>query len=323
MLCPPLYLYLRDELKEKLDTELNEKEDSLTDEEIEKIFSSVVKEELEYTKESPLLDQLSEDFTEIIKNNYLDVITSIREQVFGSIPGVETSTDLIDLTLEIISRQRFGNTYSGVVIAGFGEKEHFPSVVELYIDGMIENQVLFCKNRQIMVGDDELNACVIPFAQREMVSTFMEGIDPSFKSMIEQSTVELFLGVSGIILDEVKEKYAEFDEKLEQKIFDTLKDLLRNLLKRWDENREQHYSGPVMEIVAALPKDELAAMAESLVNLTKFKRRVSKQHETVGGPIDVAVITKGDGFVWIKRKHYFNAELNPRFMSKYYKRGEQ
>ena len=37
-----------------------------------------------------------------------------------------------------------------------------------------------------------------------------------------------------------------------------------------------------MEIVSALPKDELVAMAESLVNLTKFKRRVSREQETAG-----------------------------------------
>jgi len=34
--------------------------------------------------------------------------------------------------------------------------------------------------------------------------------------------------------------------------------------------------------------------------------------------IDVAVISKGDGFVWIRRKHYFNQELNPHYMSKYF-----
>ena len=77
-----------------------------------------------------------------------------------------------------------------------------------------------------------------------------------------------------------------------------------------------YFSDRVMEMVASLPKDELGAMAESLVNLTKFKRRVTKEEETVGGPIDVAVITKGDGFVWIRRKHYFRPELNPRVVAR-------
>lgn len=60
-------------------------------------------------------------------------------------------------------------------------------------------------------------------------------------------------------------------------------------------------------------------MAESLVNLTSFERRVTPDAETVGGPIDVAVISRGDGFIWIKRKHYFDPDLNPHFLSNYYR----
>ena len=69
--------------------------------------------------------------------------------------------------------------------------------------------------------------------------------------------------------------------------------------------------------------DELAAMAESLVTLTSFKRRISMEKETVGGPVDVAVISKGDGFIWIKRKHYFDPRLNPGFIAKYYRGGDK
>jgi hypothetical protein len=62
-------------------------------------------------------------------------------------------------------------------------------------------------------------------------------------------------------------------------------------------------------------------MAESLVSLTSFKRRVTQDPETVGGPIDVAVISKGDGFVWINRKHYFNPALNHQFFANYFREG--
>jgi hypothetical protein len=71
--------------------------------------------------------------------------------------------------------------------------------------------------------------------------------------------------------------------------------------------------------VAFLPVAELASMAESLVNLTSFKRRITMVAETVGGPVDVAVISKGDGFIWIKRKHYFEAEPNQQFYANYYR----
>ncbi len=62
-------------------------------------------------------------------------------------------------------------------------------------------------------------------------------------------------------------------------------------------------------------------MAESLVNLTKFRRRITPERETVGGPIDVAIITKGDGFIWVKRKHYFEPYLNPRAIARFNKDG--
>lgn len=45
---------------------------------------------------------------------------------------------------------------------------------------------------------------------------------------------------------------------------------------------------------------------------------VTLGQETVGGPVDVAVISKGDGFIWMRRKHYFSAALNPQFFSDHF-----
>ncbi len=66
-------------------------------------------------------------------------------------------------------------------------------------------------------------------------------------------------------------------------------------------------------MVLLMPKQDLANLAQELINLTSVKRKFSAEKETVGGPIDVAVISRIDGFVWVKRKHYFTAELNPRY----------
>ncbi len=80
---------------------------------------------------------------------------------------------------------------------------------------------------------------------------------------------------------------------------------------------DENFSEPVINMAAFLPKDELAHLAESLVALTSLQRRISSDAETVGGPIDVALISKGDGFTWVKRKHYFKPELNQNFSRKY------
>ncbi len=57
-------------------------------------------------------------------------------------------------------------------------------------------------------------------------------------------------------------------------------------------------------------------LVESLVSTQGMRGRV-------GGPVDVAVISKGDGFIWIKRKHYFNPKLNVRYFERDRRLGEE
>jgi hypothetical protein len=66
-------------------------------------------------------------------------------------------------------------------------------------------------------------------------------------------------------------------------------------------------------MIAMMPKIELIEFAEALVNITAIERKATTDQGTVGGPIDVAFVSKHEGFVWIKRKFYFPAALNPRY----------
>ena len=72
----------------------------------------------------------------------------------------------------------------------------------------------------------------------------------------------------------------------------------------------------VLDTISVMPKEEIAAMAEALINMTSLKLRATGEHETVGGHADVALISKGDGFVWVKRKSQISLELNPHLASK-------
>ena len=91
---------------------------------------------------------------------------------------------------------------------------------------------------------------------------------------------------------------------------------IKSLTGILDKYIRENYVDKLLDIVAFLSKEDLAEMAESLVKMTCLKRHITTDEESVGGPVDVAVITKGDGFVWIKRKHYFLAELNHDFFKK-------
>ena len=75
---------------------------------------------------------------------------------------------------------------------------------------------------------------------------------------------------------------------------------------------------PLIRTIVTMGKEDIADLAENLIYMTSMKRHVSPFAETVGGPIDVAIISKGDGFIWAKRKHYFSADLNRDFFDNRY-----
>jgi hypothetical protein len=110
------------------------------------------------------------------------------------------------------------------------------------------------------------------------------------------------------------------DEGEKVALADAISDAERSFLDEFDtsgmETIRRESQIAVEEMVEFMPKQDLAEFAEALVNLTSLQRRVSAGFETVGGPIDVAVISRAEGLVWVKRKHYFPPELNARFFNR-------
>lgn len=61
----------------------------------------------------------------------------------------------------------------------------------------------------------------------------------------------------------------------------------------------------------AMPFQDAIDLAEFLVDVAIKWSRFMPGSPTVGGPIETAAISKHEGFKWVKRKHYFDANLNP------------
>jgi hypothetical protein len=210
---------------------------------------------------------------------------------------------------------------SGIVIAGFGSEDVFPRLARFYVHGIASNRLKSVEIETLKVSH-EMPAVISPFAQDEEVVTFMEGISPALRRYLDSWITGKLLEVlseAGEHLKMSEAKTAEMVKAMSGRCLEAVgKDLEEDLAAfKWETSID-----PIINVVRMLPKDELAAMAESLVNLTSFKRRVTTERETVGGPIDVAVISRGDGFIWIKRKHYFSSGLNPQFAANYYRETE-
>ena len=111
-------------------------------------------------------------------------------------------------------------------------------------------------------------------AENEVIDLFINGISPKIEKKIKN-----------ILLDKLQKREAN------------------KIIKEIDEFSEDIYRNQIRSMLPFLPKKELAVLSEKIIRLECIHCKYSKREDSVGEPIDVVLITKQDGFKWVKRKH--------------------
>lgn len=307
---------LRSEIEDRVQSEI-ETNGSVTPERVAEVIDEEVRAWQETFERHDRLPHLPDKFGRSLVSQHSKLLEAIRADIFQELPlSSGASRRLRTIAGLLFERNVFSSQVSGVVIAGFGRDEYFPSFIELTLEGVVGGELNYRDDGQTAVARDNPGS-VRAFAQSDVVYAFMEGVDNQYQRLVEDAIERILEQYPKLIVDAVPGMKTETKNELKRDSGAAAKKSFDQLVKAMAEARRRYHWQPIVEVVSILPKDELAAMAESLVNLTSFRRKVSLQLETVGGPIDVAVISKGDGFVWIRRKNYFSIDLNPHFMARY------
>ena len=262
--------------------------------------------------------------------------TTISDHVKSVFTGTQLSRSssgkLRTIAIEMFARGRVPMGKTGVVIAGFGNDEFFPAVHTFYAHAVVMNKLLYrhhpgqsMDHRTATATTSNLfpYGAVIPFAQTDVVSTFVSGVGPSFLEVVYDQIEQLLANYPTLVAEKVGIADNKGKEALKNALLKHNQEAFKNIKGEFQKRIREKHQSPLMDIVSALPKDELANFASALVEVTSIKRKMSRGVETVGGPVDVAIISKGDGFVWISRKHYFKADLNMHYSSNYFSGGER
>jgi hypothetical protein len=272
-----------------------------------------------------LLKCIDEPFKNRIIEEYKDDLSEAATAALDKCPiDSEVMVRLREAAVYQLCSDRKADSRSGVVLAGFGDKQFFPAVHAVSPQLVVLDRLIYAEEpSQCHRIDFDDDAALIPFAQGDVVHTFLRGINPRYVDLLDETLQTVFDGLPKVVEDKlsgvsgidaatiaaVKAAIEANTDAAKTEFFDQLQQVV-------DRQNIQ----PLLDVIGMLPKDELAAMAEALVNLTSVKRKMSYGPETVGGPVDVAVISKGDGFIWISRKHYFKPELNLQFSQSYLER---
>jgi len=299
---------------------------SLTKTEIDPILFKYLTDESNYFEVLPNTSFSSDITLGDFISTFNEVIAKCVSKYVAEFDSFNDSQKQIfyEISYKIFSK-RFSDNYSGIVITGFGDEEIFPSLRSYIIAGKVMDKLIISDHLHDNIDiTNGKSARIYSFAQDNMAQIFTCGIDKQYKNdllnihpnILRKHLSCLYTWLSDILPDDLKSKLTTKFNELET-------NYLHEFNKYISEYEGMTFLSPLLGIISIMPKDELAQLAESLVSVTSLRMKVSLNNETVGGPTDVAVISKGDGFIWIKRKHYFSPELNSGFFMNYNRQPKQ
>ena len=220
----------------------------------------------------------------------------------------EQIQNLCGKACELLNTTYISDHHVGMALAGYGNDEIYPSLCKFDIDGIINGHLRLTYSRHNSISDDN-PSLIIPLAQTDVIDTFLFGLDTQLLQNLEHEIIsnvlERFAGIDDSCFAQDKKDFVG------STIFEAAKDVLAKIA---DNQRSEFMK--FRRSIAFLSIEELGLLAESLINITSIRRMVvvDQNNATVGGPIDVAVVSKGDGFIWLKKKHYFNKDQNPQYL---------
>lgn len=209
---------------------------------------------------------------------------------------------------------------TGLVFAGYGDEDIYPSIYSYQTHCVIDGKLSYAH----LTGEDcEIGskwvAAIRPFAQRDVMDTIIFGVAPSVKNIYSENFIEPMRKMLNDLANQLETSSKDAANSLRSFALNGMEDYRDNYMSLCDETASAIYMKPFVNSVIPLDREDLAEFAESLIKLTSIKRKISLDQSTVGGPIDVMVISKGEGIIWMKRKHYFDPKLNHSFFDNYFK----
>lgn len=313
VLCRDVYSFWREIILEQLPTDedkgFNNDDYSAIKERLSKIYNE--------NAAAPPVDRLNAITKEVFLSAVNVILEVIAKQFEAAGCDYSADKDLIEtvLYLVFIGRVFSDPSYSGLAFFGYGDDEIYPSIYRVRFYDCVISTLYWEDEAYAQVGEPPRDSYICPMAQQDEMSAYITGVNPYMEDAFFQTTDATFR----LLLESIAKLVGDENNPLANNIRGIdIDGLMEDYKKSIEKVKQQKMISPLMKTVSTMGKEDLAELAENLIYQTSLKRHITPNLESVGGPVDVAVISKGDGFIWIKRKHYFNPALNQAFFDNYF-----
>jgi len=189
-----------------------------------------------------------------------DLIKMIEDWRAGI--GVTYPSDLVAFAelgiLEVFKRPGEFLGTTGLVFAGFGDHDVFPAMVAHNSHGIVAGRHVSVPSSQVAISHD-LPAWLSAFAQTSMSDTFNLGLSEDIYASMMQALTDGLKDFASALAQSSAVDLAQIPD------LDGLINLTRSAITNsiLDKAREQH-AYPLRRVLASLPVDEMADLAETL-----------------------------------------------------------
>lgn len=302
------------EIKSNIETEKQRRGEAIKGERVRRITLKVLGHYLKKISDSPDISA-GAGFDKVVNARYRGVIQEVANQVFevnelrlGKSGSIRAALQKIGANFFSKNTEDFFSDmeYSGLVIAGFGEEEIFPSVITLHIMGALQGVLMYHEagGELCYSVDFDRPAAIIAFARGDVIEAFKYGVWPDYieeiKNRIDMQCFESFVNSVPSIMRLLKP--TKHIKELEERLVKLASNLFSKISVDFELSVENDRKGANEEwerLISVLPRSELAEMARTLVRFTCFYWRYREEQATVKEPVRVAVISKNEGFRWM------------------------
>lgn len=264
--------------------------------------------------------QTIETVAEITQDDFWGGIMPVKEQICKDCDfGEDTSvTEILTHVFTIIymafvKKSDLLPFYSGLAFFGYGDNEYYPRLYRTRVSSIIQGKLAWYLEESCEITNSN-PGIICPMAQVDVMHTIIGGVDPNLQENFIECTAEALVSTLRQLHSHFSRVQPNLAKQIEKINIGPIIEVYRNKINK---AKQVGLISPLMNTISYLEKEDLAEVAENLIYLTSLKRKITPNVESVGGPIDVAVVSKGDGFIWLKRKHYFDPQLNVSYLDKY------
>jgi hypothetical protein len=226
----------------------------------------------------------------------IDELIAYGFQPFGL--GRQAIQRLKEIAVFCVVKDLFLEDVTGLVFAGFGTEERYPVVITYFVSSIVGG---IAKRAEASFDqiDGDTRSKIRVFADSEVTNAFIRGIDFNLERRVYGAINMLMHGLVDHVIGAFPNADAAVKEDIRRQFqanhipqyFDAFRGMIGDY--------QQHaFINPVLRVLEIASRNELAETARELVSLNVFKKRIMAQKQTVGGAIDVAVISREGGFQW-------------------------